>query len=465
MASPNILFIHSDQHRFDCVGVNQPHALDGPNRLVKTPNLDRLAGDGVNFTSAYTPIPLCTPARACFLTGTWASIHKSWVIPNTLGYRPAPDELPNLYRLFSDAGYRVAHIAKYHKELTGTPLDHGAAFYQDEEDGYDEWRAEQGLEKRPMTNGFWGETDDVDEDMGRIAWGARHTADQIKAGVDAGKPFFVRWDPSEPHLPNIVSEPWASMYEPGEVPPWPSFPDPLTNKPPMQRRTRERWECEGWDWEQWQPVVARYLGEIALLDKHVGKLLDLLDELGVADDTLVVYSTDHGDFCGGHGMNDKHYCGYDDILHVPLIARLPGKLDANTECNRFVVHELDLAKTFLDAAGIDAPKSFVGRSLFDEVADVEPARQDVFMQYSGTQQGRVDQRYLRDRRWKYVYTPAATDELYDLENDPAELTNLIDDPRYANELHHLRERMMVSMKEAKDPLTGPLWKWPERIQP
>ena len=464
---PNILLIHSDQHRFDCVGANQPFVRGGaagPGRLVKTPHLDRLAAEGTNFTAAYTPIPLCTPARASLLTGTWPSQHGSWVIPNTLGYRPADAALPNLYRLLSDAGYRVTHVAKYHQELAGTPLDHGAAAFHPEED-YDEWRAAKGLPPRPMTNGFWGEGDPIDADDGRIAWGADHAITEMRTAVDEGKPFFVRWDPSEPHLPNIVPEPWASMVDPKDVPPWPSFPDDLENKPIMQRKSRQRWGCDGWTWENWQPIVARYLGEIMLLDHHIGRVLAALDNAGLADDTLVIYSTDHGDFCGGHGMVDKHYAGYDDILRVPLVARWPGRLTAGATCDRFLAHEIDLAKTVATAALGDSSETFVGRDLLAEAAGENDGREDIFVQYSGTQQGRCDQRYLRTRRWKYVYCPVSEDELYDLDADPGELTNLIDADEHAAVLHGLRERMMTWMTETGDKLTGPLWTWPARTQP
>ncbi len=461
---PNVLLIHSDQHRFDCVGVNQPHTPAGPGRLVKTPHLDRLAQQGTNFTSAYTPIPLCTPARASLSTGSWPSRHNSWVIPNTLGYRPADGSLPNLYRLLSDAGYYVAHLAKYHQELAGTPTDHGADRFEPET-AYDPWREQQGLPPRPMTNGFFGEVDDIEPEQGRIAWGADHTMAALREAKAAGRPAFVRWDPSEPHLPNVIPEPWASMVDPGDVPPWASFADTLKNKPIMQRKTRQRWGCDDWTWADWQPIVARYLGEVMLLDHHVGRVLATLDELGMADDTLVIYSTDHGDFCGGHGMTDKHYTGYDDILHVPLIARWPGHLEAGATCDRFVIHELDLARTIIDAVLGEAPETFAGRNLIDEAAGTSAERDDVFVQYSGTQQGRCDQRYLRTRRWKYVYCPTSEDELYDLDADPGELVNVIDEPQHSGALLEVRQRMMTWLAETGDPLTGPLWTWPARIQP
>lgn len=453
---PNVLLIHSDQHRFDCVGANQPHVPAGPGRLVRTPNLDRLAAEGTNFTRAFTPIPLCTPARASLLTGTWPSIHKSWVIPNTLGYQPADPALPNLYALLAHAGYHVAHLGKYHQELVGTPLDHGAAAFEPEEH-YDRWRAERGLGERPMMNGFWGEVDDIDAEDSRLGWGADRAIEQVQRAAAAGKPFFVRWDPSEPHLPNVVPPPWASMVEPTDIPPWPSFADELVNKPVMQRKTRQRWGCDGWHWEDWQPIVARYLGEIALLDHHIGRVLEALPD---AANTLVIYSTDHGDFCGGHGMVDKHYTGYDDILRVPLIVRWPDRFAPGVTDGRFVLHELDLARTIAEATVGEVPDTFVGQNLTGNAR-----REDAFIQYSGTQQGRCDQRYLRTVRWKYIYCPTSEDELYDLDSDPGELRNLIDEPVHAATLQALRERMMHWMAQTRDPLTGPLWTWPTRIQP
>jgi arylsulfatase A-like enzyme len=464
LSTPNVLLIHSDQHRFDCVGVNQPHVPAGPGRLLKTPHLDSLAASGANFTHAFTPIPICTPARASLATGTWASQHDSWVIPNTLGYSPAPDRLPNLYRLLSDKGYRVAHIAKYHQELTGTPLDHGAAAFFGE-DAYDHWRREQHLPSRPMTNGFWGEADPIDDSQSRVAWGADHTIEQMQAARGEGKPFFVRWDPSEPHLPNVLCEPWASMVKASDVPPWASFADTLANKPVMQRLTRQRWGCDEWTWADWQPIVARYLGEIMQLDHHIGRVLAALEHLGIAHDTLVIYSTDHGDFCGGHGMVDKHYTGYDDILRVPLIMRFPDRIARGVTCDRFVAHEIDLARTIVDLTCDHTPATFVGRNLLAEIDGSSQPRPDIFVQYGGTQQGRVDQRYLRTGRWKYVYCPVSDDELYDLDADPGELTNLINAPEHATTLLELRKRMMQWMSDTQDRLSGPLWRWPPRLKP
>lgn len=356
----------------------------------------------------------------------------------------------------------MAHVAKYHSELVGTPLDHGASAFHPEQD-YPAWRADQKLPPKPHTNGFWGEPDPIDDSQSRLAWGADHTIQQIRTARDEGRPFFVRWDPSEPHLPNILCEPWLSMIKPSDIPPWPSFADTLRNKPVMQRKTRQRWGCDQYTWEDWQPVVARYLGEIMQLDHHVGRVVAELDRLGVAENTLVIYSTDHGDFCGGHGMVDKHFTGYDDILRVPLIMRFPDRIAPGTTCDRFLAHEIDLSKTIVDLACEQTPASFVGRNVLDELNGTTTPRDDIFVQYAGTSQGRCDQRYLRTRRWKYVYCPVSEDELYDLDADPGELTNLIDAPEHADTLHDLRQRMMRWMSETNDRLCGPLWKWPARV--
>jgi arylsulfatase A-like enzyme len=190
-----------------------------------------------------------------------------------------------------------------------------------------------------------------------------------------------------------------------------------------------------------------------------------LDRMGLAENTLVIYSTDHGDFCGGHGMVDKHYTGYDDILRVPLIMRFPGRIKPGTTCDRFLAHEIDLSRTIVDLTCEQTPASFVGRNVFEQLDGTSTPRDDIFVQYAGTSQGRCDQRYLRTRRWKYVYCPVSEDELYDLENDPGELTNLIDAPEHADTLHDLRQRMMRWMSDTKDRLCGPLWKWPARVSP
>ena len=436
---PNLLLIHSDQHRFDCLGL---HA-SGQGPTVRTPNLDRLAAQGADFTHAFTPSPICSPARASLLTGRWPSQHKCVNIPPFDGYQPAQTPEPNLWRRLADAGYRTAHFGKFHREVEGDPTDHGVERFAWEEDDYDAWRVERGLPLRERKNGWFGEVDQTSgvEDT-RIAWGAGLTIDAIRGftreNADGSRPFFVRWDPSEPHLPCLIPPEIADDYPPASIPPWPGFDDPLEGKPPMQAQQQRSWGVDGWPWEKWAPVVSRYLAEITLLDKKIGEVLDALEEAGVAEDTLVVYSTDHGDLCGSHGMMDKHYMMYDDVVRVPLVARFPGRIEPGTVRDDFVIHELDLHATLLSAAGLEVPEEAEGVNLLAG----STGREDAFSQYFGCQFGLYSTRMVRDRRWKYVWNLTAMDELYDLEEDPAELVNRVADPAAAGELARLRGRVI-----------------------
>jgi len=271
------------------------------------------------------------------------------------------------------------------------------------------------------------------------------------AGV-AGQPFFLRWDSNEPHLPNILPEPFYSMYPPEAIAPWASWGDPLLGKPYIQAKMRRTWGIDAWTWQDWAPIVSRYMGEISLLDAQVGRILAALDRLGLAENTLVIYSSDHGDLCGAHGMIDKHYIMYDDVMRVPLVARWPGRIAPGSRSDGFVCHALDLAATFCAAAGQPAPDTFQGRSLLPLMMGGRGEREDIFGMYHGNQFGLYSQRMLRDRRWKYIMNATAEDERYDRELDPGEIHNLAAEPAAVDELARLRRRMLAWMEEARDPL-------------
>ncbi|MFQ6043538.1 MAG: sulfatase/phosphatase domain-containing protein, partial [Candidatus Poribacteria bacterium] len=286
-----------------------------------------------------------------------------------------------------------------------------------------------------------------------LAWGADHTIRLLENCAGKGLPFFIRWDPSEPHLPNVVPEPYCSMYPPMEIPPWQSFPDELTGKPYIQAQQLRTWKLDGWTWEDWAPVVGRYLGEVTLMDTQIGRILDAIEQLGLSDNTLVIYTTDHGDMCGGHGMIDKHFIMYDDVTRVPLVMRWPGKIAPGSCCDAFVAHSIDLATTFCEVADAPAPVTFRGRSLIPLLAGRENnGRGDIFSMYHGNQFGLYSQRMIRDRRWKYIWNATAEDELYDLQSDPGELHNLAADPSYRDELARLRHRLVTWMEETHDSL-------------
>ncbi|HUS91300.1 MAG TPA: sulfatase-like hydrolase/transferase [Phycisphaerae bacterium] len=448
MSRPNVLLIHADQHRFDCVAANP-----GAPAVLRTPNLDRLAAGGINFRHAFCPVPLCVSSRCSLLTGTWATRHGALVNFGVEGSRPMDPKLPTFSGALAEAGYHLGYVGQWHADPARRPEDFGFHEYVPDR-LYDEWRAAQGLPPRPRTNRWFGEADPhVAPEQSRLGWGTSEVIRMLRRRAGGGKPFFLRWDPVEPHLPNVVPEPFASMYAPQQVPPWPGFADDLAGKPYIQAQQRRTWGLDGWAWDRWAPLVARYLGEVSLLDAQVGRLLDALDELHLADSTLVVYAADHGDLCGSHGMIDKHFVMYDDVVRVPMIARWPGRIAAGTTCDAFVSAQLDLAWTFCELAGAPVPETFQGRSLLPafDGTDADP-RQDIFATYHGSQFGLYSQRMVRDRRWKYVWNATAEDELYDLAADPGELGNLAASPAHAEALARLRKRLVEWMDQTADPL-------------
>ena len=450
----NVLLIHSDQHRWDCVGRRAHHPQ------LRTPNLDRLAAEGVDFTNAHTPSPICTPARASLLTGQWPHQHGVLSIPPTeVSAAPHRTSLPPdadlLWTRLKDAGYRQGHVGKWHNET-----EHPPSHYLDDyvhEDEYFPWRKQQGIPDQPEANVWFGETDPhVDKDTHRLGWEADHVTRLLDEYKADGRPFMLRWDPSEPHLPNRVPPEVAAMYPSEDCHPWDSYPDPLDGKPYIQHQQRRTWGVDDWTWDDWQPIVSRYLGEITHMDEMIGRVLDRLDDLGLAEDTLVIYSTDHGDLCGGHGMIDKHFILYDEVTRVPLTMRLPSRLPAGRVCEEWVTHEIDLARTIVNLCTGETPESFkVGRGvdlLPVAAGDQTTGRDEIYGQWFGGQFGLYSQRMIRDGRYKLIHNATAEDELYDLEADPGEVTNLAADPTHQDTLMRLRGRLLAWMQELKDPL-------------
>lgn len=442
---PNILFIHSDQHRYDCLG-GHGHPL------VRTPVLDALARGGADFSHAFTPSPICTPARASLLTGRWPTQHGVVSIPKTEIYRPLSEEETPLWRLLRDAGYQQALIGKWHRETRLDPSAHIDRYVP--EDDYFRWRSAKGIAPQPRQNGWFGEVDPhIEPAQHRLAWEADQVAECLEAFSRAGRPWMIRWDPSEPHLPNVIPRALERLYPPESIPPWPSFADTLDRKPFIQSQQRRTWGTDGWSWEQWAPVVSRYLAEITLMDEQIGRVLGRLEALGQRQETLVIYSTDHGDYCGGHGQMDKHFNMYDDVLRVPLILNWPGVIPAGRRPDDFVTHEIDLARTIVTLCTGNCPDSFDGVDLLPvATGQSHTGRDDVFAQFQGAQFGLFTQRMLRDRRWKYVWNLTDVDELYDLHADPGELVNVASHPEARDELMRLRARLVAWMERLKDPM-------------
>ncbi len=461
---PNFLMISSDQHRYDCIGING-------NSTIQTPNLDRLAGQGFLFSNAYTTCPVCTPARASFLNGQWSYVHGCLTIPeHTEPQCALPLQTPMVPRLLREAGYCQSYIGKWHlgrrdnSAYHPSPIDVGMDSYIPESE-YGNWCRENHITSARFSKAgsmepredelnprkvFQNRIDPIDHTQSRLHWGADQTIEQMKMLSKQEKPFFLRWDPSEPHLPSIVPRDFAEKYRAEDIPLWGSVHDELVNKPYALRKLRNAWGLNGISDEEIREMIRLYYAEITLLDYEIGRVLQSLEELGLAENTVVIYTTDHGDMCGSHGFVDKHYNMYEDITHVPLILRCPGETPAQKDM--FVHHTIDLAYTILQLAGIKVPETFQGASLLSD-----NGRSFAVSAYHGAQFGLFSQRMLRQRRYKYVYNATDIDELYDLQNDPWEMENLIFQPEQQERIAQMRRDLYLFLKDSGDPLMASMW--------
>lgn len=441
---PNILILSTDQQRYDTLGFTG-------NPLIRTPNIDSLADTGKSFSHAFSPCPLCCPARQTFLTGVMPAIHGGhWnygITSRIKGLKP--DEFPTWTQLLKDAGYNTGYVGKWHVDPVADPTDFGYDRYVKQMPTPKSQQAvkfdvaNEISESEPMGGMPPGMYDTAPVDETATHKMADETVRMIEDFARRGEPWHVRLDYSQPHLPCVPAEPFASMYAPQDIPQWGNFPDELSGKPYIQRRQLESWNLTHWGRRQWSEYLSGYYGIISQYDDAYGRILETLDRLGLFENTMIVYTTDHGDAAGSHGMMDKHYVMYEEEVRVPLVVRWDGVVSPASTTEAFVSNYLDLGPTILDAVGLEIPEGFQGVSVMPELrgATGQASERDlIFSEYNGQQFGLYTQRMVRDRRFKYVWNPTDVDELYDLENDPWEMVNLAESrtdviARYRRRLH------------------------------
>jgi arylsulfatase A-like enzyme len=455
---PNILLIQVDQQRYDSLGFTG-------HPLVKTPNLDALAARGMQFDSAYTPLPSCCPARQTLLSGVMPEQHEGlWNYGGggSLPVRGFSPDRPVWVRQLREAGYRTAYFGKWHVNPELDPTHFG--FESFEEPPHDNYMTPHKAVKYPVANNPWPEfpignyeTLPVDQCHTHVL--ARKCIDKIEELEQGDAPWHIRLDFSEPHLPCVPAEPFASMFPPETIPPWGNFEEDFKGKPYIQQQQIRNWCLEHWTWNEWSVYLSGYFGIIAQVDDAIGRVLRLLEQRGLMKDTLIIYTTDHGDAAGSHRMIDKHYVMYEEETHVPLVLRWDGVIPAGSVCRDFVSHFLDLPPTLLELLGMPVPEVYQGLSFLPQLQGrpAENPREFAFSSYNGQQFGLYCQRMIRDRNYKYVWNATDTDECYDLENDPFEMNNLA----YQNEDSELcrkyRKKVHEVFAELNDPLVTGLW--------
>lgn len=470
----NILLITSDQQHWNTLGFLNPE--------VKTPNLDRLAKQGTNFSRAYTVNPTCTPTRASIITGMYPSQHGAWSLGTKL-----PESVPTVGDFFQKAGYRTALIGKAHfqqlidtKEypsIESNPLQQDLYFWRkfngpfygfervelarnhaDEYhvgQHYALWMEEKGFKN--WRDCFWppaGNTPpqrwkwNIPEEFHYDNWIAERTGKMLEEYKNKDENFFLWASFLDPHPPYLVPEPWDTMYDSEKIT-IPSMHEGEHEKnPPHFKLTQEKnpdfsgykekdgHVCHGFtshlqDRKSLAKDIAVYYGMISLMDKYIGVILDKLDALGLSENTLVIFTTDHGHFYGHHGLNAKGAFHYEDLIRIPFIARMPGKVPAGKSSDS-LQSLADLAPSFLDLCGIEVPRTMTGKSQKDVwTGENESARNSVIVE-NRHQPTKVFHKTYIDNRYKItVYFEKEYGEIFDLEKDPEEINNLWDNPKYA----------------------------------
>jgi len=458
---PNILILHTDQQRWDALGVNgNPH--------IKAANLDRLAGEGVNFDHHFVQNPVCMPSRVSLLTGQYC---------RTLGIThmavPVPEDAVTLPRMLHNYGYTSANIGKLHflphsdRDHREMHPDYGFDHLEisDEpgcyQDAYYAWvarKAPDQLDKisvglPPVTERWYqlmGIKDPVKHppercpkaavefpgrsDVTHSAFVAEQTIEFIRNHRDK-TPFFCMAGFYSPHSPWIAPREFLDLYNPAELP-VPEFPEHIDEK-----RSADRFSDD-----ELRSVKHGYYAMISEVDHHVGRILACLDEVGLAENTIVVFTSDHGEWLGEHLLYGKGYPAADCISRVPLIIRWPNGIEKPGTTVHRIVESIDVVPTVLDCAGIQLPPHLQGESLLPPSDEVPSPIDDVAItEYTGW-------KALRVPGFRYICESDGQESLFDLEKDPGEYHNVAREAEYGPVMAEVRRALLKRLLDTERPI-------------
>jgi arylsulfatase A-like enzyme len=448
--APNILFIMSDDHAahaMSCYG----------SRINVTPNLDRIAGEGMRFDNCFCTNSICTPSRASILTGTYNHVNGATTLATPLDGRQQ-----TFPKLLQAAGYQTAVIGKWH-------LGHGGNY---DPQGFDFWSVlpDQGLYYDPRFLEADGEhiypgyaTDIITERS--LEW---------LAARDRRRPFCLLVHHKAPHLSWEPAARHAALYADHDIPLPDTFDDDYRQRAHAAAAATMRIEhdltsedlkapvppelapAEAKQW-MYQRYIKDYLRCVAAVDEGVGRLLDFLDDQGLTEDTIVVYTSDQGFFLGDHGWYDKRFM-YEESLRMPFVMRYPREIAPGSTSSDMLLN-VDFGPTFLDCAGLEIPPEMQGTSFRPLLHGDLPEGWQTSMYYRywmHAGQHNVCAHYgIRTLRHKliYYYGDALGQpewELFDLESDPYELHNVYDDPAYADVVCDLRRELRRLQEKVGD---------------
>ncbi|HEY8420162.1 MAG TPA: sulfatase-like hydrolase/transferase [Thermoclostridium sp.] len=439
----NILIITTDQQRWDTMKAYG-------NNIIKTPNLDRLAEGGAVFENAITPCPMCMPARTCLMTGFSAS--KLGVLDNY--YPENIDNRDTLAVKLSNIGYRTQAIGKMHfsnKPYTESyGMDNmilseemrGVRFAQKLSDivydDYDKFLIERGMWgwEKPTEIGY-NEIKPLINYLPReyhiTQWCGDETVEWLKNKRPKDRPFFLWSSFVKPHVPYDCPEHLTDLYKEEDMPePWVSDKDG-THKNPYFAQYRKVKEFDLYSDTAARRARAYYYSNITFIDEQIGRIIDTLKEEGIYENTLIVFTSDHGDLMGDHRLWYKSF-GYEGSIHIPLVLHHPKRIKPGTRCSE-IASLIDILPTVSSAVGINIDNGRPGNNLFDLISGDKSCDFGVSEIFTAPDY----MIHVRTKEWKYLfYQNGGFEELYNLKEDPHEMVDLADDKAYAcikKELH------------------------------
>jgi len=441
MTRPNILWYCTDQQRFDTIG-----ALG--NSHVQTATLDQLVENGVAFTHAYCQSPICTPSRSSFMTG----MYPARVANCRNGNGDWPNHPPLISKLIADAGYDCGLVGKFHLQSSGhrtePRLDDGYRFWKFSHAPRDDWTqghdyAEWVRERGGDLNALRESEDRVPTELHQTTWTSERAIEFISQ--DRSEPWFLTLNPYDPHPPFIPPKSYADQFDP-QLMPGPYFQDSDLAQQNAFRDIAFQTYAQHPDEFDGRRQQALYYAMIAQIDDQFARILNCLDETGQRDNTAIIFTSDHGETLGDHGLLFKGCRFYEGLVRVPLIISFPAQFKTGLQSDA-LVELIDLSTTMLELAGVEIPDHVQGRSLIPLMtgaSNSEPHRDYVRCEYFDAlapffiKGGLSHATMYRERRYKLVmYHTHGLGELYDLESDPWEFNNLWDDPDHQSVKHDL----------------------------
>ncbi len=481
---PNLLIIKADELRHDSLGC-------AGHPVLRTPHLDRLAAGGTRFENAFTVSTLCVPSRVSFFTGQYVHTHCGWGNGPQHHIGLSQAALPQWLK---EAGYTTALVGKNHafqdaycdrwfdvrEEYTHWGKTHGEIRSSDRD--VIDYRQH---DTRPEFANFGpaggrallgeGLIDRPEPFPPEQCFTARIAEDAVgflDRRAEGDRPFFLHLSFPDPHWPNTVCEPYFSMYPPESLPPLEAWPMNWEGHPFKHFVQSQACGNDRYTEAERRRILATYYGQVTFIDTAVGRVLDRLAALGLEDNTLVVFTADHGNFAGRYGLVGKTGGFMDALLRIPLILRGPG-IPARATCQA-QVSNIDVLPSLLEKMGLPVPKSVQGRAFIHCLADPRAEHRDaVFAEvgaprpppppiaverYAAYNRKRTEKdgwfwfcdyasngrsAAIRTADWKYAFYVGDAEELYDLTRDPYEVRNLAADPAHASRREALKNRLLA----------------------